>query len=90
MAAAKALDVPLKILLAPNSNKVEAKKILKKENLSSTYLKKHLSSELHQRGIDLHYPAVITFQYKKLDRYAKHGYEPKEIFLSYLKKEFAK
>ena len=88
--AAKKVNVPVRIYLSPNSDKKMAKEMLLKNKLDLNYLTKHHSYELHQRGIDLHYPSVITFNYKTLDRYARHGYEPEERFLSYLRKEFAK
>ena len=88
--AAKKINVPVRVYLSPNSDKKLAKEMLLKHKLSLDYLTKHYSYELHQRGSDLHYPSVITFNYKILDRYARHGYEPEDRFLSYLRKEFAK
>ena len=88
--AAKKINVPVRIYLSPNSDKKMAKEMLLKNKLNLKYLTKHYSFELHQRGIDLHYPSVITFNYKNLGRYARHGYESEERFLSYLRQEFAK
>lgn len=83
------VGVNLTILLSPVSDINFAKKIVRENKLDPIILKRHRSLELHNRGIDLHYPSLLTYKESKMNRYARHGYEPKEFFASYLKQEFS-
>jgi len=88
--AAAKMNSNLTVLLSPVSDYKFAKEIAKKENLGDMVLKRHRSNQLHLRGIDLHYPSIITYRDKKLNRYARHGYEPEKFFTAYLLEEFSK
>ncbi len=88
--SAKKMKVNLTVLLSPVSDEQFARKVIKQKKLDTKFLKRHESRELHLRGVDLHYPSIITYKKAKLNRYARHGYEPEKFFTSYLKQEFKK
>lgn len=88
--SATIMNTNLTVLLSPVSDFELAKKIIKKRKLNSDYLIRHDSNQLHLRGVDLHYPSLVTYRDKKLNRYARHGYEPEQYFTAYLKEEFSK
>lgn len=88
--AAKEMNVKLDILLSPTSDIKLANKTANKNKLPRSYLRRHVSEELHHRGIDLHYPSLITYKDYKLNRYARHGYETNKYYSHYLKRIFSK
>ena len=88
--ATKKMNVKLDILLSPNSDFNLAKKAANKHKLPKSYLRRHVSEELHHRGIDLHYPSLITYKNYSLNRFARYGYETHKYYSHYLKRIFSK
>lgn len=80
-AAAKELNVPVKVIMSPLSDSKLTEKLLQDKKVTKEETQTHASLEFVMRGMSLHDPSILSFKNGRLDRWARPGRETKTLLV---------
>ncbi len=85
--AAKALHVPVKIVMSPQSDAKLTADLLAQKKITKEDTEMHASLEFVMRGMTIHDPSILAFNNGKLSRWARPGRETKTLLVKFYSKE---